>query len=104
MWATLPVSARMVLLGRRVVFRWVSRWVCVAITSNADDMWSILQADSAYDPFPEYIYLGEGLDDGTSRSTTTNRAIRKRVATISPVESGNTVIGVIGVISGSVDS
>ncbi|KAJ5676352.1 hypothetical protein N7536_012524 [Penicillium majusculum] len=35
-----------------------------AVTSNAEDMWSILQADSAYDPFPEYIYLGEGLDDG----------------------------------------
>ncbi|KAJ5190002.1 Intradiol ring-cleavage dioxygenase core [Penicillium cf. griseofulvum] len=34
------------------------------ITSNAEDMWSIEQADSAYDPFPEYIYLGEGLDDG----------------------------------------
>ncbi|KAJ6134732.1 hypothetical protein N7523_001054 [Penicillium sp. IBT 18751x] len=35
-----------------------------AITSNAEDMWSIEQADSAYDPFPEYIYLGESLDDG----------------------------------------
>ncbi|CAI7592420.1 unnamed protein product [Penicillium glandicola] len=35
-----------------------------AVTSNADDMWSILQADSAYDPFPEYIYLGDDLDDG----------------------------------------
>lgn len=34
------------------------------ITSNAEDMWSIVQADSAYDPFPEYVYLGEGLDDG----------------------------------------
>ncbi|OQE36864.1 hypothetical protein PENCOP_c011G03234 [Penicillium coprophilum] len=34
------------------------------VTSNAEDMWSIEQADSAYDPFPEYIYLGEGLDDG----------------------------------------
>lgn len=35
-----------------------------AVTSNAEDMWSILQADSAYDPFPEYIYLGEDIDDG----------------------------------------
>lgn len=35
-----------------------------AITTNADDMWSVLQADSAYDPFPEYIYLGDDLDDG----------------------------------------
>ncbi|KAF3391673.1 hypothetical protein F1880_007946 [Penicillium rolfsii] len=35
-----------------------------AITTNAEDMWSVLQADSAYDPFPEYIYLGDNLDDG----------------------------------------
>ncbi|KAJ5141011.1 hypothetical protein N7448_004419 [Penicillium atrosanguineum] len=35
-----------------------------AITTNAEDTWSIEQADSAYDPFPEYIYLGEDLDDG----------------------------------------
>lgn len=34
------------------------------ITSNAEDMWSVQQADSAYDPFPEYIYLGNDLDDG----------------------------------------
>lgn len=35
-----------------------------AITTNAEDMWSVEQADSAYDPFPEYIYLGDDLDDG----------------------------------------
>ncbi|KAK5788158.1 hypothetical protein VI817_009116 [Penicillium citrinum] len=35
-----------------------------AITSNADDMWSVLQADASYDPFPEYMYLGDSLDDG----------------------------------------
>ncbi|KAL4926388.1 intradiol ring-cleavage dioxygenase [Aspergillus undulatus] len=35
-----------------------------AITSNADDMWSIEQATDEYDPFPEYIYLGNGLEDG----------------------------------------
>ena len=35
-----------------------------SITTNAEDMWSIEQADSAYDPFPEYIYLGDDLDDG----------------------------------------
>ncbi|KAJ5273705.1 hypothetical protein N7478_008830 [Penicillium angulare] len=35
-----------------------------SVTSNAEDMWSVKQADSAYDPFPEYIYLGEDLDDG----------------------------------------
>ncbi|KAE8146972.1 Intradiol ring-cleavage dioxygenase [Aspergillus avenaceus] len=34
------------------------------ITSNADDMWSVLQATSAFDPFPEYVYLGEDIDDG----------------------------------------
>ncbi|KAJ5091071.1 hypothetical protein NUU61_005941 [Penicillium alfredii] len=34
------------------------------VTTNAEDMWSVKQADSAYDPFPEYIYLGDGLDDG----------------------------------------
>ncbi|KAJ5660501.1 hypothetical protein N7507_006952 [Penicillium longicatenatum] len=35
-----------------------------SITSNAEDMWSVEQADSSYDPFPEYIYLGDDLDDG----------------------------------------
>lgn len=35
-----------------------------AVTSNADDMWSVKQADSAYDPFPEYLYLGDDLSDG----------------------------------------
>ncbi|KAJ5698845.1 hypothetical protein N7462_000850 [Penicillium macrosclerotiorum] len=35
-----------------------------SVTTNADDMWSVKQADSAYDPFPEYIYLGDDLDDG----------------------------------------
>ncbi|OQE26452.1 hypothetical protein PENSTE_c005G08138 [Penicillium steckii] len=34
------------------------------ITTNADDMWSVLQADASYDPFPEYMYLGDSLDDG----------------------------------------
>ncbi|KAL4744659.1 hypothetical protein BDW72DRAFT_208836 [Aspergillus terricola var. indicus] len=34
------------------------------IVSNADDMWSVEQASDEYDPFPEYIYLGSGLDDG----------------------------------------
>ncbi|KAL5344061.1 Intradiol ring-cleavage dioxygenase [Aspergillus crustosus] len=35
-----------------------------AITTNADNMWSIEQANDEYDPFPEYVYLGNGLDDG----------------------------------------
>ncbi|KAB8234181.1 hypothetical protein ETB97_010478 [Aspergillus alliaceus] len=34
------------------------------ITSNADDMWSVEQASSAYDPFPDYVYLGNDLKDG----------------------------------------
>jgi protocatechuate 3,4-dioxygenase beta subunit len=34
------------------------------ITSNADDMWSIVQAENDYDPFPEYMYLGDSLSDG----------------------------------------
>lgn len=35
-----------------------------AITTNAEDMWSVLQANSSYDPFPEYAYLGDKLEDG----------------------------------------
>lgn len=35
-----------------------------AITSNADDMWSIEQASGVYDPFPDYVYLGRDLTDG----------------------------------------
>lgn len=35
-----------------------------AITSNADDMWSIVQAENDYDPFPEFIYLGDSVEDG----------------------------------------
>jgi hypothetical protein len=28
-----------------------------AVTSNADDMWSIVQAENDFDPFPEFMYL-----------------------------------------------
>ncbi|TDZ13822.1 hypothetical protein C8035_v002392 [Colletotrichum spinosum] len=35
-----------------------------AVTSNADDMWSVLQADAAYDPFPQFVYLSDDLQDG----------------------------------------
>lgn len=35
-----------------------------AITTNEEDMWSILQADASYDPFPQFIYLGDDLSDG----------------------------------------
>ena len=35
-----------------------------AVTTNAEDMWSVLQADSSYDPFPEFLYLGDSIEDG----------------------------------------
>ncbi|KAI0134726.1 GPI anchored dioxygenase [Xylariales sp. AK1849] len=35
-----------------------------ALTTNDEDMWSIVQADAAYDPLPEYLYLGEDITDG----------------------------------------
>lgn len=36
----------------------------VAVTTNDGDMWSVLQADASYDPFPEFIYLGDDITDG----------------------------------------
>lgn len=36
----------------------------VEVTSNDDDMWSIVQADSSYDPFPQFLYLGDDVSDG----------------------------------------
>lgn len=35
-----------------------------AVTTNDEDMWSIVQTDSSYDPFPEFIYLGDDVSDG----------------------------------------
>lgn len=35
-----------------------------AVTSNDDDTWSIVQAGTTYDPFPEYTYLGDDVSDG----------------------------------------
>ncbi|CAM1509312.1 Fc.00g030510.m01.CDS01 [Cosmosporella sp. VM-42] len=35
-----------------------------SITSNEDDMWSIVQTDDSYDPFPQYVYLGDDLSEG----------------------------------------
>lgn len=35
-----------------------------AITTNNDDMWSIVQAGTTYDPFPQYVYLGSDVTDG----------------------------------------
>ncbi|KAH6644995.1 Intradiol ring-cleavage dioxygenase [Truncatella angustata] len=34
------------------------------LTTNDEDMWSIVQADSSYDPIPEYVYLGDDISDG----------------------------------------
>ncbi|KAK5079449.1 hypothetical protein LTR70_008139 [Exophiala xenobiotica] len=34
------------------------------ITTNEEDMWSIVQAENDYDPFPEYLYLGDDVSDG----------------------------------------
>ena len=36
----------------------------VEVTSNADDMWGIVAAGTTFDPFPQYIYLGDDLTDG----------------------------------------
>ncbi|KAH7081251.1 Intradiol ring-cleavage dioxygenase [Paraphoma chrysanthemicola] len=36
----------------------------VAYTSNDEDMWSIIQTDAEYDPFPQFVYLGDGVEDG----------------------------------------
>ncbi|KAI2473087.1 aromatic compound dioxygenase [Annulohypoxylon bovei var. microspora] len=36
----------------------------VELTTNDEDMWSILQADDSFDPFPQYVYLGDSISDG----------------------------------------
>lgn len=35
-----------------------------AITTNDEDMWDIVQANTYYDPFPQYVYLGADVTDG----------------------------------------
>ncbi|KAF8857728.1 GPI anchored dioxygenase-like protein [Acephala macrosclerotiorum] len=35
-----------------------------AVTTNAEDTWSIVQAENDYDPFPEFVYLGDDITDG----------------------------------------
>lgn len=35
-----------------------------ALTTNDEDMWSIVQAGTTYDPFPEFLYLGDDITDG----------------------------------------
>lgn len=34
------------------------------VTSNNEDMWSVVQADASYDPFPQFVYLGDDITDG----------------------------------------
>jgi hypothetical protein len=34
------------------------------VTSNDDDMWSIVQVGTDYDPYPEFVYVGEDVSDG----------------------------------------
>ncbi|PSR82890.1 Intradiol ring-cleavage dioxygenase [Coniella lustricola] len=36
----------------------------VDVTTNDGDMWSIVQADDTYDPFPQFLYLGDDITDG----------------------------------------
>ncbi|KAF2970679.1 hypothetical protein GQX73_g2918 [Xylaria multiplex] len=35
-----------------------------SVTTNDEDMWSILQADENFDPIPQFIYLGDSIEDG----------------------------------------
>ncbi|ROW00260.1 hypothetical protein VSDG_03593 [Cytospora chrysosperma] len=34
------------------------------VTTNDEDMWSVLEADASYDPFPQFVYLGDDITDG----------------------------------------
>ncbi|KAI1347947.1 Intradiol ring-cleavage dioxygenase [Xylaria sp. FL0043] len=34
------------------------------LTTNDEDMWSVLQADENYDPIPQFVYLGDKIEDG----------------------------------------
>ncbi|KAI8947949.1 Intradiol ring-cleavage dioxygenase [Xylaria longipes] len=34
------------------------------LTTNDEDMWSILQADENFDPIPQFVYLGSSIEDG----------------------------------------
>ncbi|KAI8623811.1 Intradiol ring-cleavage dioxygenase [Xylariaceae sp. FL1651] len=35
-----------------------------ALTTNDEDAWSILQADPNFDPIPQFVYLGDSIEDG----------------------------------------
>ncbi|KAI0457057.1 Intradiol ring-cleavage dioxygenase [Xylaria acuta] len=34
------------------------------LTTNDGDMWSVLQADESFDPIPQFVYLGDSIEDG----------------------------------------
>jgi hypothetical protein len=34
------------------------------LTTNDEDMWSVLQADENFDPIPQFVYLGDSIEDG----------------------------------------
>ncbi|RYP67099.1 hypothetical protein DL771_007424 [Monosporascus sp. 5C6A] len=34
------------------------------LTSNDEDMWSIVMADESFDPIPQFAYLGDSIQDG----------------------------------------
>jgi hypothetical protein len=34
------------------------------LTTNDEDMWAVLQADTNFDPIPQFIYLGDSIEDG----------------------------------------
>lgn len=34
------------------------------LTTNDEDMWSVLQADASFDPIPQFVYLGDRIEDG----------------------------------------
>ncbi|KAK7745825.1 hypothetical protein SLS53_002542 [Cytospora paraplurivora] len=36
----------------------------IAVTTNDEDIWSVVQADSSFDPFPQFVYLGDDVTDG----------------------------------------
>ncbi|KAI3398446.1 hypothetical protein diail_9127 [Diaporthe ilicicola] len=36
----------------------------VAVTTNDEDMWAPLSADPSFDPFPQFVYLGDDVSDG----------------------------------------
>lgn len=34
------------------------------LTTNDEDKWSIISADENFDPIPQFVYLGDSIEDG----------------------------------------